>query len=62
MLHVDEEHKLSKARLSELVERSIPSHIYILVSIVVTLFAKSLDYKIIYIFFFLQPTSQTLEE
>ncbi|XP_068969892.1 trafficking protein particle complex subunit 11 isoform X1 [Bombus flavifrons] len=26
----DEEHKLSKARLSELVERSIPSHIYIL--------------------------------
>lgn len=52
MLHVDEEHKLSKARLSELVERSIPSHIYILVSIVVTLFAKSLDYKIIYIFFF----------
>ncbi|XP_076754890.1 trafficking protein particle complex subunit 11 gry isoform X1 [Xylocopa sonorina] len=26
----DEEHKLSKARLSEVVERSIPSHIYIL--------------------------------
>lgn len=60
MLHVDEEHKLSKVQLSELVERSIPSHIYILVSIVVTLFAISLDYKIIYIF--LQPTSQTLEE
>ncbi|XP_076626915.1 trafficking protein particle complex subunit 11 gry isoform X2 [Colletes latitarsis] len=26
----DEEHKLSKARLSEVIERSIPSHIYIL--------------------------------
>lgn len=28
----DEEHKLGKGRLSEIVERSLPSHIYILVS------------------------------
>jgi len=30
--YADEEHKLGKERLSEMVERSLPSHIYILVS------------------------------
>lgn len=30
--NTDEEHKLGKGRLSEVVERSLPSHIYILVS------------------------------
>jgi len=32
MNYADEEHKLGKERLSEMVERSLPSHVYILVS------------------------------
>lgn len=33
VLSTDEEYKLNKVRLSEVVERSIPSHVYIFVSI-----------------------------
>jgi len=34
-LYTDEEHKLGKERLSEMIERSLPSHIYILVRIAI---------------------------
>lgn len=45
ILYIDEEHKLNKAQLSEIVERSIPSHIYILVSILISFSIKKLKFK-----------------
>lgn len=49
-IHIDE-YKLSKTRLLEVVERSIPSHIYILVSIIILLKFTYTKLKFAYFFF-----------
>jgi len=52
-LYTDEEHKLGKERLSEMIERSLPSHIYILVRITIIYHNKNaliMLYIICYVF------------
>lgn len=35
--NLDEEYKVNKTRLKEVIERSVPSHIYIMVSVTLTI-------------------------